>query len=185
MPLEAMTGRVESLHVGPDHRFSKATVATAALVAGLGVAGDAHSGATVRHRSRVRVDPTQPNLRQVHLIGVELYDELVGRGFTVRPGVLGENITTRGIDLLALPTGSVLRIGDRALVAITGLRNPCRQLDGVEPGLQQAVLDRTPEGDLVRRAGVMGVVVLGGDVAEGDEIDVSAPPGPHRPLDPV
>ena len=176
---------VEGVHRCADHRFSKQATDTVELIAGIGVAGDAHAGATVRHRSRVAVDPLQPNLRQVHLIGGELLDELRGDGFAVGPGDLGENITTRGIDLLALPTGTVLSVGDDALLAVTGLRNPCTQLDRFQRGLMKAVLDRAPDGGLVRRAGVMAVVVLGGAVAVGDAISASSPPGPPVPLQPV
>jgi hypothetical protein len=181
----AAAGTVESVHASGDHRFSKAAVAHVELLAGLGVAGDAHYGASVRHRSRVARDPDQPNLRQVHLVSGELHDELRARGFAVGPGDLGENVTTRGLDLLDLPTGTVLRVGDTALVAVTGLRNPCRQLDDFQAGLMDAVLDRADDGALVRRAGVMGVVLLGGEVHPGDPIAVSLPPTPHRPLHPV
>jgi hypothetical protein len=182
---EVPTGRIERLHRSRDHRFAKATETMLALIAGLGVDGDAHQGAAVQQRSRVAVDPSQPNLRQVHLIAVELYDELRQRGFTVSPGQMGENITTRGVDLLGLPTGTILRLGDRALVALTGLRNPCLQLDQFEPGLMAAVLDRDDAGHLVRRAGVMAVVLLGGAVAVDDQISASLPPGPLIPLGPV
>jgi hypothetical protein len=172
-----LTGAVEALHRSLEHQFSKHAEPRLDLIAGMGVAGDAHCGATVRHRSRVAADPTQPNLRQVHLVHGELHDELRAAGFDVRPGDIGENITTRGIDLLSLPTGAVLRIGATALVALTGLRNPCRQLDDFRPGLQGAVLGRSPEGELVRKSGVMGVVVLGGPVEVGDAIEVRLPPG--------
>jgi len=167
------------------HRFGKPTADAVTLLAGLGVEGDAHCGATVRHRSRVRRDPTAPNLRQVHLVAAELLDELAGRGFGVEPGAIGENVTTRGLDLLGLPTGAVLRLGDDALIAVTGLRNPCVQLDRFAPGLQKAVLDRDAAGNLVRRAGVMAVVLHGGVVRPGDPIEVARPPGPARPLQPV
>lgn len=178
------TGTVEHLHRSPGYAFSKPAVDSVRLIAGLGIDGDVHAGATVRHRSRVAADPTQPNLRQVHLIQGELHDELRGRGFTVGPGDMGENVTTRGIDLLALPVGAMLRMGD-ALVAITGLRNPCVQLDRLANGLRGAVLDRDANGRLVRRGGVMGVVVLGGSVTAGDTITVSLPPLPHIALKPV
>jgi len=139
----------------------------------------------VKHRSRVKRDPTQPNLRQVHVIHGELHDELRSAGFSVVPGQMGENITTRGLDLLGLPTGAQLHIGDEAVVEVTGLRNPCDQLDGIEQGLMGAVLDRDAEGKLVRKAGVMGIVVAGGDVRPGDEIRVELPVAPHRALQPV
>ncbi|MBK9196201.1 MAG: MOSC domain-containing protein [Flavobacteriales bacterium] len=155
------------------------------LVEGLGVDGDAHSGATVKHRSRVRQDPSQPNLRQVHLIHAELHDELRVKGFEIAPGQMGENITTRGIDLLALPKGIVLHIGDEAVVEVTGLRNPCTQLDGLYPGLMNAVLDRDAEGSLVRKAGIMGVVLKSGTVKPGDTITVRLPKKPFEKLDRV
>ena len=155
------------------------------LVAGMGVEGDAHFGARVQHRSRVKADPDQPNLRQVHLIPLELLDELEGKGFVVPPGALGENVTTQGLDLFALPVATVLRLGRDALVALTGLRNPCGQIDGLTPGLLAEVRRRSEDGEVVRRAGVMAVVVRSGVVAAGDEIGVSLPPGPHDALAPV
>lgn len=167
------------------HRFSKEPVDEVDLVAGLGVAGDAHAGRTVQHLSRVRRDPSAPNLRQVHLIAAELLAELREGGFDVAPGRLGENVTTTGLDVLALPTGTLLRLGGDAVVEVTGLRNPCLQLDRYQRGLQQAVLDRAPDGGLIRRAGVMGVVVTGGVVRPGDPIGVTLPAGEHRPLEPV
>lgn len=167
------------------HTMSKANVDCIVLTAGLGVEGDAHQGTTVKHRSRVARDPSQPNLRQVHLIHAELHDELAEAGFHVTPGQMGENVTTRGIDLLSLPTGARLRLGPEALVEVTGLRNPCRQLEGIHKGLMAAVLDRDENGELVRKAGVMGVVLLGGEVRPGDEIIVELPDGPHEPLRPV
>ncbi|WP_027134513.1 MOSC domain-containing protein [Geminicoccus roseus] len=168
-----------------QHAFSKRSIDRIELVAGEGVAGDAHRGVTVMHRSRVRRDPTQPNLRQVHLIHAELLDELCAQGFAVAPGVMGENVTTSGLDLLALPTGALLRFGSGATVQITGLRNPCAQLDGFQPGLTAAVLGRDSEGGLVRKAGVMGVVVAAGPVWPGSAIELVMPPLPHRRLVPV
>ncbi len=155
------------------------------LLAGLGVDGDAHLGTTVKHRSRVARDPNQPNLRQVHLIHAELHDELQASGFAVTAGTLGENITTRGLDLLGLPTGARLHIGDTSVVEITGLRNPCAQLDNYQKGLTAAVLDRDAEGKLIRKAGVMGIVLEGGEVRAGDGIRVELPPLPHRALEKV
>lgn len=155
------------------------------LLPGLGVEGDAHMGTTVKHRSRVRRDPTAPNLRQVHLISEEMHAELAAAGFAVGPGVMGENVTTRGLDLLGLPTGARLRLGDQAVVEVTGLRNPCRQLDGIQPGLMAATLARRADGELERRAGVMGVVLEGGEVRPGAAIAVELPPDPRRPLAPV
>lgn len=167
------------------HTFSKTVRARVRLLAGLGVDGDAHQGVTVRHRSRVARDPSAPNLRQVHLIAAELLDELCGRGFRVAPGDLGENVTTYGLDLLGLPAGTLLRLGGEAVVEVTGLRNPCVQLDRFQQGLTAAVLDRDERGRLVRRAGVMGVVAAGGEVRPGDPILVELPPEPHLPLAPV
>jgi hypothetical protein len=155
------------------------------LLAGLGVEGDVHAGSTVKHRSRVARDAEQPNLRQVHLIHAELHDELGADGFAVGAGQMGENVTTRGVDLLALPVGARLRLGGDAVVEVTGLRNPCKQLDGVEPGLMSATLGRDAQGALIRKAGVMGVVAADGDVQPGDPIWVELPPAPHRPLAPV
>jgi MOSC domain-containing protein YiiM len=152
---------------------------------GLGVDGDGHLGATVQHRSRVRKDPTQPNLRQVHLIHAELFDELGAKGFAVHPGELGENITTSGLDLLALPTGARLHLGASAIVEITGLRNPCVQIDDFQNGLMAATLDKDADGRLVRKAGIMSIVIAGGDVRPGDAIGVEWPKAPHRPLEPV
>jgi MOSC domain-containing protein YiiM len=168
-----------------SHTFAKATEGAIRLVAGLGVEGDAHMGATVKHRSRVAQDPTQPNLRQVHLIHAELHDELRAAGFAVTPGQMGENVTTRGIELLAMPVGTRLRLGEVAVVELTGLRNPCVQLDGLASGLMAATLARDAEGRLVRKAGVMSIVLSGGIVRPGDPIVVELPPAPHRALDRV
>ena len=181
----APISRVESVHRDAQHGFSKVTVAEIRLLAGLGVEGDAHAGVTVQHRSRVAKDPSQPNLRQVHLIHAELHDELRADGFAVSGGDLGENVTTRGVDLLALPTGTRLRFGDGAVVEVTGLRNPCRQLNGFRDGLQAALLDRSDDGALIRKGGVMGVVLAGGVVRPGDAIDVEPPSPPHEVLRPV
>ena len=169
----------------PTHTVSKPNETSIRLLAGLGVEGDAHLGVTVKHRSRVRRDPSRPNLRQVHLLHAELHDELRDAGFELAPGELGENVTTRGVDLLALPTGSRLRLGEEAVVQVTGLRNPCVQLDGLRPGLMAATLGRDADGGVVRRAGVMGVVLADGEVRPGDAIRVEPPPGPHRALQPV
>jgi MOSC domain-containing protein YiiM len=155
------------------------------LVAGTGVEGDAHAGATVKHRSRVARDPEQPNLRQVHLIPAELHDELAASGLAVSAGEMGENVTTRGIDLLGLPAGARLRLGGDAVIEITGLRTPCAQLDGIQPGLMKACLGEDRDGNLVRKAGVMGIVLTGGEVRPGDKIQVELPPQPHTPLPPV
>lgn len=178
-------GEVIAVSLSPTHSFGKQTMGEIQLVAGFGVEGDAHAGATVRHRSRVAIDPTQPNLRQVHLIHSELHDELRAAGFDIGPGQMGENITTRGIDLLALPTGTLLRLGDEAVVRVTGLRNPCSQLDDFRPGLMAAVLGRDETGKLIRKVGIMGIVLASGRVRPGDAIAVELPLPPHEPLDRV
>lgn len=180
-----MSGWVESVHRDDGHRFTKPAVEQITLLAGLGVEGDAHCGATVQHLSRVRRDPTQANLRQVHLVHAELHDELRHRGFDVAGGVIGENVTTRGVDLLDLPTGARLRFGSTAVIEITGLRNPCVQLDGYQDGLLAAVLDRAEDGSVIRLAGVMAVVLDGGTVRPGDAIVVDIPDGASTPLQPV
>lgn len=180
-----MSPRVVAVCARSEHAFSKGLLPQITLLAGLGVEGDAHCGITVQHRSRVAQDPTQSNLRQVHLIHAELFEELAERGFTVAPGQIGDNITTRDLDLLVLPVGSELHLGSSAVVRLTGLRNPCKQLDQLQPGLMAAVLGRTAEGELVRKAGVMGVVARGGIVRPGDAITVTLPDGPHRALDRV
>ena len=154
-------------------------------MAGLGVEDDAHMGTTVKHRSRVAQDPTQPNLRQVHLIHAELFDELQLSGFSVAPGQLGENITTRGINILGLPTNTRLYIGDTAVIEITGLRNPCAQIDQFQSGLLSKVVSRDEHGSLIRRAGIMSIVLASGQVAPGDDIHIELPPQPYRPLDRV
>jgi MOSC domain-containing protein YiiM len=168
------------------HAFSKLDVLTIRLVARLGVEGDAHLGEKVQHRSHIRKQgPNVPNLRQVHLIHEELFDELRGAGFDVRPGALGENVTTRGVDLLRLPTGTRLKLGTDAVIEITGLRNPCRQIEAFQPGLLSAVLGRDTQGNLIRKTGVMAVVIAGGQVTANDPISVTLPQGEPRPLQPV
>jgi MOSC domain-containing protein YiiM len=164
------------------HTFSKVNRKRIRLIAGLGVEGDAHLGAKVKHRSRVRRDPEQPNLRQVHLIAEELYNELKAAGFSVSPGQLGENITTRGLDLLALPTATRLHLGDSAVVEVTGLRNPCVQLDRFEAGLTAAVLGHDDSGTLIRKAGVMGIVIDGGMLGPGDAVQCVLPAEPRQRL---
>jgi MOSC domain-containing protein YiiM len=178
-------GSVLAVSLRHGHHFSKTPSLSIRLLAGLGVAGDAHMGETVKHRSRVRKDPTQPNLRQVHLMHVELFDELRKKGFDVQPGDLGENITTSGIDLLALPTGTRLRIGATAVVEVTGLRNPCIQLNTFQKGLMAATLDKDADGNLIRKAGIMSIVLADGDVRPGDAVQAELPTGPQRPLQPV
>ncbi len=180
-----MGGIVVAVHRSETHTFHKEGRDAIRLLAGLGVEGDAHAGETVKHRSRVARDPTQPNLRQVHLVHEELLDELRAAGFAVAPGVIGENVTTRGIDLLGLPTGTHLRLGAEAVVEVTGLRNPCKQLEQVGRGLMAATLDRDADGGLVRKAGIMGIVVAGGTVRSDDAIEVMLPEGSPRPLEVV
>ena len=178
-------GVVIAVSLGAEHQFSKPVQKSIRLLVGLGVEGDAHLGVTVQHRSRVAKDPTQPNLRQVHLIHEELHDELRAFGFQITPGAIGENITTRGIDLLALPQGARLHIGDAAIVGVTGLRDPCRQLNDYQPGLMAAVLGRDEQGNVVRKTGIMGVVLAAGEVRTGDPIRIELPPEPRQRLERV
>jgi MOSC domain-containing protein YiiM len=178
-------GEVIAVARSEDHRFSKQVVDEIRLIAGVGVEGDCHGGASVQHRSRVARDPTQPNLRQVHLVQEELFAELRAQGFEIEPGAIGENVTTRALDLLALPQATRLRLGDEAVVELTGLRNPCLQLDRYRSGLMQAVLERTPDGALIRKAGVMAIVLKGGAVRPGDRIEVELPTGKPKPLTPI
>ncbi|MBM7440336.1 MOSC domain-containing protein YiiM [Streptomyces sp. HB132] len=167
------------------YSFTKPAKETITLLAGLGVEGDVHAGVTVKHRSRIAQDPTQPNLRQVHLMHQELFAGLRDAGFEVGPGDLGENVTTSGIDLLALPVGTLLRLGDEAVVEVTGLRNPCLQIDNFQEGLLRQVVGRADDGTVVRKAGIMGVVRTGGVVRPGDAVEVRLPAEPHRPLERV
>ncbi len=180
-----MSGQVVAVARCSEHEFSKPLTGAISLLAGLGVEGDAHLGTTVQHRSRVAVDPDQPNLRQVHLIPLELIDALRTHGFDVGPGVIGENITTRAIDLLSLPRRTRLRLGPHAMIEVTGLRNPCLQLDNYQKGLTRAVLDRGPNGELIRKAGIMAVVIEGGLVRTGDAIGIDLPKPPFEALAPV
>ena len=177
-----MGGIVTAVSRSPRHTLVKPNEDSIKLVAGMGVEGDAHQGTTVKHRSRVARDPTQPNLRQVHLVHAELHDELQQAGFAVAPGQMGENVTTSGVDLLGLATGTRLHLGASAIVEVTGLRNPCAQLDKIQQGLMAATLGRDEHGNLVRKAGIMGVVLTEGEVRPGDPIQVEPPPPPHRPL---
>src|SRR3979490_3071627 len=182
---DARLPTVVAVCLNGEHRFSKTVTPSITLLTGLGVEGDAHAGVTVKHRSRVAKDPTQPNLRQVHLMHEELFDEVRAKGFTVTPGELGENITTSGIDLLALPTGTRLHLGESAVVEITGLRNPCIQIEKFQKGLMAATLEDDADGNLIRTAGIMSMVILEGAVRPGDAIRVEMPAEPHRPLLPV
>lgn len=180
-----VVGIVTAVSRSTTYTFSKPNQASILLLAGLGVEGDIHMGATVKHRWLVTHDPGRPNLRQVHLLHAELFDELGAAGFSVLPGQMGENVTTRGIDLLELPVGTRLHLGDAAVVELTGLRDPCHQLDAFQPGLMAAVLDHDSQGNLIRKAGVMSIVLAGGEVKPGDPIVVELPPQPHRPLEVV
>jgi MOSC domain-containing protein YiiM len=180
-----MGGSVSAVSSNGVYSFTKPNRESITLLAGLGVEGDVHSGTTVKHRSRMRRDPTQPNLRQVHLIHEELFDEVRTAGYEVAAGQLGENVTTRGIDLLGLPTGTLLRLGDEAVVEVTGLRNPCPQIDGFDQGLLKQMVGRNEDGTTWRRAGIMSVVLTGGVVRPGDPVKVELPDGPHRPLEVV
>lgn len=177
--------KVLSLSLSPTHTMSKVSQSSIELLKGLGVKGDAHAGKKVKHRSRVRANPDQPNLRQVHLIHSELHEELATKGFSVSAGQMGENITTEGIDLLALPKGTKLHIGLSTIVEITGLRNPCAQLEGLQKGLMKAVLDRDKAGNLIRKSGIMGIVLEGGAIFLEDKIRVELPPMPHVALERV
>jgi len=179
------SGSVVAVSSDAIHRFSKPNQDSIRLLAGLGVDGDAHLGVTVQHLSRIAQDPTQPNLRQVHLIHTELFDELRTAGYEVRPGDLGENVSTTGIDLLGLPVGTLLRLGPDAVVEVTGLRNPCRQIDTFRSGLLKQVVGRDEAGAIVRKGGIMGVVREGGTIRPGDPIVVDLPAAPHRPLERV
>jgi len=177
-----MVGVVTAVSRSARHTLVKTNEASVRLMAGLGIEGDAHQGATVKHRSRVARNPAAPNLRQVHLIHAGLHDELRQRGFAVKAGQMGENITTSGVDLLGFATDTRLYIGDTAIVEVTGLRNPCAQLDKIQPGLMAATLDRDAKGRLVRQAGIMGIVLATGEVRPGDPVRVEPPPPPRRPL---
>lgn len=185
MAVDVLAPRVVAVARDAAHRFSKILSERITLLTGQGVEGDAHCGFTVKHRSRVARDPSQPNLRQVHFVHAELFEELAEKGYVIVPGEIGENITTRGLDLLTLPVGTLLRIGTEAVVEIAGLRNPCHQLNDHKSGLTQAVLDHDSAGNLIRKAGVMGVVRAGGSVAPGDAIRIELPPEPHRALERV
>ena len=180
-----MNAKVAAVSLSARHTFSKPNVLSIRLAAGLGAEGDAHMGATVKHRSRVAKNPDEPNLRQVHLIHEELFAELAAQGFGVAPGELGENITTAGIGLLSLPRGARLHLGGSAIVELTGLRNPCGQIDTFQQGLMKAVLGRDGAGGIVRKTGVMSIVIKGGDVRPGDTIRVEMPAGEMRKLEVV
>ncbi|GGT56854.1 MOSC domain-containing protein [Streptomyces kurssanovii] len=178
--------RVTAVSSNGTYSFSKPNRESITLLAGLGVEGDVHAGETIKHRFRMRHEPHLPNLRQVHLIHEELFDELATKGFIVAAGELGENVSTRGIDLLGLPTGALLHLGDEAIVEVTGLRNPCSQIDTFQKGLLKEVFELDPAtGDFAFKSGIMGVVRQGGTVRPGDTIGVELPAGPHRPMERV
>jgi MOSC domain-containing protein YiiM len=185
MTLKYASGCVVAVSLSSGHHFTKRVEQQIRLLTGLGVEGDAHSGVTVKHRSRVAKDPTQPNLRQVHLLHQELLDELNAAGFRLSPGSIGENILTKGIDLLRLPRGTRLHIGETAVVEVTGLRDPCKQLNLYRPGLMTAVLDRDENGKPIRKAGIMGTVCCAGAVCAGDSIVAELPAVPHEALERV
>ena len=180
-----MQGEIIAVSRDGEHGFSKENQAVIELIAGLGIRDDAHAGLLVQHRVRVRENPNRPNLRQVHLIHSELFEELAAAGYDVYPGAIGENITTRGLDLLKLPAGTKLHLGPAAVVEVTGLRNPCRQVDAFRPGLMQALLFKHSDGSLGRKSGIMGIVLTGGEVRPGDSIRAELPQEPHQPLKPV
>lgn len=180
-----MNGLVTAVSRSATYSLSRSNADCIQLLVGLGVEGDVHSGNTVKHRSRLARFADSPNLRQVHLIHAELHDELEKKGFLVSAGQMGENITTRGIGLLELPTGARLHLGPAAVVEVTGLRNPCAQLDRIQPGLMKATLERDEDGNLIRKAGIMGVVIAGGAIRPRDAIRVELPAEPHQPLAPV
>ena len=180
-----MGALITAVHRSATYTMKKFSQDGIVLVVGLGVEGDVHAGKTVKHRSRLAKFADHPNLRQLHLIHAELHDELRAGGFDLAPGQMGENVTTRGVDLLGLPTGTKLRLGDEAVVEVTGLRNPCGQLDKIQPGLMKATLDRNQAGNLIRKAGIMAIVLAGGTVRSGDPIAIELPPGLHTPLVPV
>lgn len=178
-------GKVIAVARDEGHNFSKHVVPEIEIIASAGVDGDAHQGVTVKHRSRVKADPTQPNLRQVHLIHSELFDEVAKNGFAIKPADLGENITTKGIDLLGLPRGALLKVGADVLLEVTGLRNPCAQIENFRKGLLSSVIDTGPDGKLIRKSGIMTIVLRGGRVRQGDNIDVDLPDPPFLPLERV
>jgi len=177
-----MQGKIIAVSRDGEHRFSKENQAVIELIAGLGIRDDAHAGSQVQHRVRVRENPNRPNLRQVHLIHSELFEELAAAGYDLYPGAIGENITTRGLNLLQLPTGTKLHLGSNAVVEVTGLRNPCRQVDAFSPGLMGALLFKHPDGNVGRKSGIMAIVLEGGEVRPGDLIRAELPQQPHQPL---
>lgn len=183
--MDMKNGLVLSVNKSDAHTFSKYPADNITLLEGLGVQGDAHMGKTVKHRSRVKKDPTQPNLRQVHLIHKELFEELSQKGYQIQPGNMGENITTQNLDLLNLPKNTILKIGDNAQVQITGLRNPCKQLNDFQSGLMNELVFKDETGKIIRKSGIMGIVLTSGVIKPGDSIEVEYPPLPHEELERV
>jgi len=177
--------RVIAVAAKPEPGVGKVLREVITLVAGHGVEGDYHAGPFVRHRSRAARAPDLPNRRQVHLIHAELFDEVAALGIDVRPGQMGENITTRGLALMDLSPGTRLHLGSIAVVEITGCRNPCNQLDAIDPRLLPEVARKAADGTIARRAGIMGIVVQGGPVRPGDPIHVEVPAEAAGRLDPV
>jgi hypothetical protein len=173
-------GYVHSVSASPRHGFSKLVRESITLIKGHGVDGDAHAGAFVKHRYLARWRPRMANERQVHLINQALFEELFSEGFNVQPGNLGENVTTRGIDLLRLPLGTMLALGPTAAVELRGLRTPCVLVDRFRKGLLKALVRK---GEQPRfRAGVMGVVREGGILFPGNPVKVTISPAPWQAL---
>ena len=177
--------RVVSVSLSPKHSFSKTPAAEIRILADLGVEGDAHAGEQVQHLYRVRKNPNAPNLCQVHLISTEFLDELHTLGFPLQPGEIGENLAVRGINLLTLPVGALLRIGADVVLQITGLRDPCQKLNSLAPGLMKACIARGSDGSVVRKAGVMSLAVTSGTIRPGDPILIELPPGEPLKMGPV
>ena len=177
-----MNAKVIAVSRKATHKFSKNNQLAIDLVAGFGVSGDAHYGQTVQHRYDKKKDPNRPNLRQVHLIQSELFDWVANKGYAIAPGDLGENITTRGIDLLALPLGTRLKLGESAIVELTGLRHPCKLINSLGQNLMDVMKDSTPKGEMRPKAGVMSVVIESGKIMPDDEVVVFLPNGPFVPL---
>jgi len=163
-----------SVNSDDAYRFSKIARQSVRLVEGHGIEGDAHAGRFVKHRYQAKKEPLTPNRRQVHLIQSELFEEMRGFGFIIEPGDLGENVTTVGIDLLALPLGAQLHLGESAVVELTGLRMPCGLIDKFQTGLKRSMIVRTPRG-VTFRAGVLGIVTSSGDVRPGDLVRAELP----------
>ena len=178
-------GIVVAVSLNPKHTFSKLPQLSIHLLAGLGVEGDAHCGSTVRHRYLVRRNPAAPNRTQVHLLEAEFLEALAtdAPNFPAfHPGDFGENILTRSIRLISLPLGTRLHLGPTAIVELTGLRSPCKQMNTLRPGLMKASF---VPGTRRHRAGVMAVVLEAGTLSAADTIHVELPPEPHIALRPV